>query len=80
VALTELFFALVLTYQDRPQEKDYVRVDFATADACLDAVANLITAEEEYPILHENTIKHAVCVDRHNGKPLLEYRLSLETP
>jgi len=71
---------MVLSYQAEPQTKDFVRIDMETADACLDAVANLVSAEDEYPVRPENTIKWAFCVDRRNLKPILEYRISLETP
>lgn len=80
MAIAELYFAMVLTYQDKPQAKDFIRIDMETADACLDAVANLVSVENEYPVKPENTIKWAVCVDRRNLKPILEYRVSLETP
>lgn len=80
MALTELFFVLILTYQEQPQVTDFVRLDFETAEACLSAIDNLISAEEEYPVSDGNTIKHAVCVDRREGKPILEYRGILNIP
>lgn len=48
--MNELLFALLLTYQSHPTPNDFVRVDFTTAQDCMDSVGNLITAEEERPV------------------------------